>query len=165
MVLLTPEDSLTADLENEPEIEIEEKKEPTIFALPKANISWVASTVCPDPKAFEIATFCRTATRATINGPAPISDHDSQKLNVSFGPNCIVDGRDELYGKRNCGIPMSGNPPCTCPVNMKGGVSQMYAMKLVITTIIAFLETDKSQHPDSISFLLDAFGCLYSFSL
>lgn len=74
--LCTPLASFTADLEKDPEMGIAPKNDPTTLLAPNANISCVASILCPHEKAFEIATFCKTEINATITGPAPRREND-----------------------------------------------------------------------------------------
>lgn len=83
--LWTPLASLTADLENDPETGMAEKKDPATLDIPSASISWVASIDCPTPNAFEIATFCRMAIRARTRGPVPRNPNVSRKL---LGSSC-----------------------------------------------------------------------------
>lgn len=47
MVVLTPDAALTAVLENDPVVGIDETNEPTMLHAPNAIISWLASTGFP----------------------------------------------------------------------------------------------------------------------
>ena len=47
MVVLTPDAELTAVLENDPVVGIDETNEPTMLHAPNAIISWLASTGFP----------------------------------------------------------------------------------------------------------------------
>jgi hypothetical protein len=115
--VLTPEASFTADLEKLAEVGIELKNPPIIEEDPKEIISCVASTFCPDPNAFEMATFCRMEIKAMTKGPVDIRDQLSKKFSCSVPSNVELlspvfkNASYSLVGSSKGGKEIEGKPP------------------------------------------------------
>ena len=123
---------MTAVLENDPVVGMEEKKEPKMLQMPRATISWLASTVLPPAKMEnQIILICFTFklhsqnalamamdSRIAMMGMMMMAELSSDNIpenDISWSGPCSV----ALAGMENGGAEKGGTPASIFPVNMK----------------------------------------------